>query len=595
MPYCNKLYSRRSLIFFFSILFCFLTDVLMARPVLKPVSFENFYIDDFYWYFKFKAQKDTSLPSVWHRLEKQGTFDDKGQLSGVDDADLYLLLETMSYIYMVEPDSVMKGRMDRIAGMILRKKPSLDNEFRVLDSQAKMPRMYQIAAFYRAAVAYHKAGGKMELAKEAFRHADVLCRKVERKFFPFKKKDYHPYLVLALGDLFMLTDNESYLKASRRILRKMKYMEKTKLQAAYYAAEAWICGLSGDSLRLEKNLQTWEDAVNSSMRLTGSFSADRQLCDNMPVSVLEAIDYMEWSKRLYYTTYDVRCMDLFERSLYNELCAGISYYGDYVSDRLMLPEDGRIRPVPIERAPVTKLLSFLRYVAMVPETFYALTDSAVYIHHYSRNEVKINHGSMNLKLRSISSMPWYGGFYIDVVCDQPQTCSFYFRVPSWVTEDCLYGAGRYQFMPVRHRMGLLVNGSSVRMNIENGFLKVSGTWKNGDRITYNFHAAVLNVYEKKHEGKQETSHIAFQRGPFVYCLEENPYIPLAENYYLRRIEGFATSFILNINDGVQVIDGNLYSKDDEMKKALPFRAIPYFSWNKRGRGKSKIWFRYTEK
>ena len=55
----------------FGILFLPLKGWADNRNVLCPVSFENIYIDDFFWYYQFHAQQQNSLPSIWNRLKVQ--------------------------------------------------------------------------------------------------------------------------------------------------------------------------------------------------------------------------------------------------------------------------------------------------------------------------------------------------------------------------------------------------------------------------------------------------------------------------------------------------------------------------------------------
>lgn len=580
----------------FGILFLPLKGWADNRNVLCPVSFENIYIDDFFWYYQFHAQQQNSLPSIWNRLKVQGFFEGRFQKRDLEDADLYQLLETMSYINFVEPDSLLWERLDTLASLVPHELAVNTNcSWLKYPRKESHPLYYQLAAFYRAALAYTRSGGQRDLLHWALQNAEQLSRYIVENPKKIRKKDLHPNMVLALGDLYVLTNNKLLLQAAEVMLREMSSENWGKEQGYYYAAQAWSSALNGQNGVLKENHNLWKKAVNQTMRITGGFSVH----DTLPVTqidLLETIANMEWCFRLYAATRDPRCMELYERILYNELRGGISFYGGYVPRNLQIDQEGELVRDSITQVPMGQLIPLLRSFAVLPDYYYSMDqDTAIYINQYFRGKVRIKNEKLDLELSTMSSMPWVGGFYIDVLSEEPQTCTFYLRMPAWMTDDCLDGLGRYKFVPIKPHMNFSVNGIEIPIKIENGFLKVSGTWKKDDRILFNFLSSVRKVIPK--EGTEEDSLIvAYQRAPFVFCQEES------DSAFLRQkdaevciADGLAAKFVLELMGGVQTLEGKIYDPEIETFKSEKLLLTPFFTKGQRGSYKTKIWFPYFTK
>lgn len=562
--------------------------------MLQPVSFENLYIDDFYWYFHFRAQRTNTLPAVWQRLLGNGLLEGRYAPGGLEDGDLYQLLETMSYISVVEPDSVQKGRIDSLAALIPESSAG-ELDFSILKKQRKNahPRDYQLAAFYRAAEAYTRAGGQRPLLDWALKNAELLAREVLQEPRKVRDRNLHPSMVLALGDFYQLTHNRSFLDAAQTMLRKIRTRDWGVEQGYLEAADAWLGALTGDHTVLTANSRRWQNAVNRTMRVTGGFSADSLAVPATRYSLCESMADMEWCLRLYEGLQDARCMELYERILYNELRTGISFYGGYVARNLQVDDNGELQRDSVSQAPLEQVIPLMRNLAVLPNFYYSVqNDTAVYVNQYFRGEATIKSDKLNLKLSTMSSMPWTGGFYMDIQTDQPQTCTFYLRMPGWMTDECLDGIGRYRYFPEREQLHLAVNNIPKPVKVENGFLKVSGTWKNNDRIVFNFLSSVKKIVPRENCHSDSTV-LAYQRGPFLFSLElPDSVMQSQQRFQVDSDEGLGVSFALGFLGGVQVLSGNLYEQRTDTLLSHKFQLIPYFSRGQRGSSKVKIWFPY---
>ena len=567
------------------------------NTLLRPVSFENLYIDDFFWYFQFRSQRINILPVVWQRLADKGLFSGKYTARDLEDADLYQLLETMSYIYVVEPDSLQQGRLDSLANLI-PEKISQNTDFSWLSQPRKNrhSQHYQMAAFYRAALAYTRAGGQRPLLHWALENAEKLCGQILAKPERLKKRDLHPNMVLMLGDFYVLTQNMSFLKAASLMLDEMEGEKWGQEQGYYYAAQAWVRGLERDFKSVKENYDYWKNAVHRTMRITGGFSAQPAGLSAKRFGLLETIANMEWCIRLYGVTQDARCMDLYERALYNELRCGISFNGRGIAHNLEVDEEEGMVRDSIEQVPLRQVIPLIRSIAVLPNYYYATqNDTAVYINQYFRGEVTINTQKLNLKLSTMSSMPWEGGFYMDILTEKPQTCTFYLRVPSWGTNECSESMGRYRYLPKNNLLSLSVNGDDRPVIIENGFLKVSGIWKKNDRIVFNFLSTVRKIQPSGNVGS-DTMRIAYQRAPFVFCFETRDSVMQKQyNGAVCLTEGLASKFALGMIGGVQTLEGKIYDENADTLVGRPLLLTPFFSKGQRGSCRTKIWFPYFTK
>lgn len=564
------------------------------RVVLDPVSFENIFIDDFYWYFHFRSQRTNTLPTVWHRLIENGVMKGKYTPGGVEDGDLFQLLETMAYISFLGPDSVQRVRMDSLAALI-PESASRDLNFTVLKKRRKNahPRDYQLAAFYRASLAYTRAGGQRLLLDWALQNAELLSRQVLEAPEKIQEKNLHPNMALALGDLFRLTRNSSFLKAAQIMLQKMQVKNWGMEQGYYEAAEAWIGALAGNQQALEANSQRWQKLVSQNMRITGGFSVDSVTGPCTRFSLWESMADMEWCLRLYEALQDARYMELYERILYNELRSGISFYGGFVSHDLQDSYGEELQRDTISQVPLEQLIPLVRNMAVLPDYYYSTqNDTAIYINQYFRGEVTIRKRNLNLKLSTMSSMPWNGGFYMDILTDKPVTCTFYLRMPGWIMDEYIAGCGPYRYLPQKQHIRLAVNGYNCPIEVENGFLKLSGTWKNNDRIIFNFLSSVRKIVPRD-ICHTDTQCLAYQRGPFLFSLEQPDSLMRGlDSCRVDYEEGMGVSFALGLMGGVQVLTGNLYERQADTLQKYPFQVLPYFSRGQRGSAKVKIWFPY---
>ncbi|WP_339302403.1 hypothetical protein [Paenibacillus sp. FSL R5-0519] len=128
---------------------------------------------------------------------------------------------------------------------------------------------------------------------------------------------------------------------------------------------------------------------------------------------------------------------------------------------------------------------------------------------------------------------------------------------------------------------LKVNGERQDFHIENGYAKIKRSWSDAGKV-------------------------AIQRGPLVYCIEEADNgaplttIALAAEPQLTEYADpdLLGGCVIIEGDGLVTDDSNLwldgmpYRSYINQRKAVGFKAIPYYLWGNRQAGEMRIWLHF---
>jgi hypothetical protein len=144
-----------------------------------------------------------------------------------------------------------------------------------------------------------------------------------------------------------------------------------------------------------------------------------------------------------------------------------------------------------------------------------------------------------------------------------------------------------------------VNGETVPIKLQNGYVELRRTWQPGDVISLNLPMPVRRVVARE-EVEADRRRVALQRGPIVYAAEwPDNTGGRVRNLVLADNEPLHSEFRENLLRGVQVItghatalafnaDGNITRTEQELT------LIPYFAWANRGPGEMAVWLARTE-
>ncbi|WP_433383682.1 glycoside hydrolase family 127 protein [Actinoplanes sp. CA-142083] len=483
--------------------------------------------------------------------------------------------------------------------------------------------MYTAGHLIQAAVAAARAAGSPQLVTVARRFADLLVR----KFGPDGADviDGHPEVETALVELYRLTGHEPYLALAQRFLtlRGHGLLGEGRFGPRYWQDHAPLLDTdeaTGHAVRqvyllagaVDVAVEThsaellaaveriWESALAGKTYLTGGMGSrhkDEGFGDNYELppdrayaETCAAIGSFQLAWRLLLATGKARYADEMERALYNGIAGSTARDGRsfFYSNPLQLRtgHDGSHEDTPSQRLTWYSCACCPPNLARLMASLqaYAATgfENGLQLHLYAAGTVTA--GGFRLGVRT--SYPW--DERIDITVEEagkgPFTLAL--RVPAWCREA-----------------RLTVNGSLVRAGAQEGYLRITRTWKAGDVVTL-----VLAMPPRLVTAHPRVDAVrgsaALTRGPVVYCLE---HADLAA-------DGSFEDWELDASSPLSVAEhelapairaefrrrpdtsGPLYQPLADAtpgSESVTAPAIPYFLWANRAPGPMRVWIPLT--
>jgi len=199
-----------------------------------------------------------------------------------------------------------------------------------------------------------------------------------------------------------------------------------------------------------------------------------------------------------------------------------------------------------------------------------------------------------IKVAQNTNYPWDGAVRISIDPDKSGPLTVNVRIPGWARNEAV-PSDLYHFAePAKAFAVVKVNGKSVPLDLDKGYVALNRTWKKGDVIDLTLPMPVRRVVAKDQVGA-DRGRIALQRGPILYCAEwpDNPEGHV-RNLVLPDSAQLTAEFQPEMLKGVTVVKSkavalSLDAQGGLLKKDQDFVAIPYFSWANRGRGEMLVW------
>ena len=157
-----------------------------------------------------------------------------------------------------------------------------------------------------------------------------------------------------------------------------------------------------------------------------------------------------------------------------------------------------------------------RMVESVQQYAYTVADDAstLYVHLYMGGVVSAKLGGSDVSLEVRAGMPWNGAGAITVTLPSsdegqvPESFALALRLPAW--------AGGESAADSIHAMG--EKDSRITRTIRDGYLYLTGTWRDGDVIDFDFPMPVRMIAANPLV-REDAGKVAFIRGPLAYCAE----------------------------------------------------------------------------
>ena len=614
---------------------------------IQEVPFTQVQFNDPFWSPRIEINRTVSIPSAFHQCEINGRFDNfaiagglmKGEHKGdfsFDDTDPYKIIEGASYSLAVQYDEKLDHYLDSVISIIAAaQEPDgylttcVTNKCYRLSGwwgrsrweKMNSHELYNSGHLYEAAVAHYRATGKRSLLDVAIKNADLVCKTFGLGDDQIHYPSGHPIIEMALAKLYKVTGDQKYLDEARYFVEEtgrfsngrkpseysqdhMPILEQEEIvghavRAGYlYSGVADVAALTNDTAYFNAIQRVWENMSSKKLYITGGIGSRPQgegFGPNYELSnhtgyceTCASISNVYWNHRMFLATGEAKYYDIVERALYNGVMSGVSLSGDrffYDNPLQSLGEHDRAEWFGCACCPG----NVTRFVASVPNYIYATQGADVYVNLYVQGEAEMETALGKVKIAQTTEYPWQGKVAIQVTPETEGQFAVRLRIPSWV-KDAPANNDLYTYINKVGNYTLKVNGSSVTPAEGDGYATIARTWKAGDVIELDLPMEVRRI-QSHDEVEVNRGKLAIERGPIVYCLEGqdqadgkvfNKFIPAGTP-----MEATYEAALLN---GVMVLTGTAKEVDlDGNVKDVPFKAIPYSTWNNRGRDHMVVW------
>jgi DUF1680 family protein len=576
------------------------------------------------------------------------------------DSDSGKWLEAVGYSLMTHPDPELEKLADDLIDRMARaQQPDgyLNTYFTVMEKEYRWRNlrdwheMYNAGHLIEGAVAYRQATGKQKVLDMLSRFADH----IDSLFGPDegKKRGYpgHPELELALVKLYRETNEPRYLKLATYFINERgqephyfdleahdrgedpadfwaqtyhycqahePLREQTKatghaVRACYlYSGLADVALETGDEGLVETARRLWDDLTAHQMYIIGGlgparsnegFTFDYDLPNETAYAeTCAAISLVFFAQRMFHLEQDARYIDVMERALYNGVLSGVSYDGTHFFYANPLAAYPKVNPhdpwSAVKTDPHYRREEWFlcpccppnlaRLVASIGGYFYSVAGDTIYVNLYDSSRSDIDVNGHTVQLEQATNYPWDETVNLTVAVEQPTYFTLALRIPGWCRDARLQ-----------------VNGQDVALNAERGYARISREWVSGDQVTLTLAMPVERMLAHP-KVRQDAGHVALQRGPIVYCLEEVDNGADLANVTLPRTSQLTAQIDPALFGGVSVItgiakryaprvwNGALYQPESTTvidSTEFAFKAIPYYLWANRAPGEMRVWIR----
>lgn len=572
-----------------------------------------------------------------------------------DDTDIYKTIEGASYSLAVYPDPKLSAYIDSLIDIVgkaqepdgyLYTARSIDPAHpqswagpeRWVNEQKSSHELYNSGHLFEAAAAHYMATGKRNFLNIALKNADLLVR----TFGPDKRHvaPGHEIVEMGLVRLYRITGKTDYLnlakffidqrgikkynKKSENVYENGTYFQDDKpviaqdeaeghaVRAMYlYSGMADVAALTGDTAYLKAIDKIWENMVTKKMYVQGSigavgdgerFGANYELPNETAYNeTCAAIGSVFWNQRMFLLHGDSKYIDVLEKTLYNGLISGVGLDGKsffytnamQVSNSLTFPdlERGRSGWFTCSCCPT----NLVRLLPSIPGYIYAEDGNNVYVNLFISGTGSLMVNNKAVKITQQNNYPWDGGLTFNIDPASATEMNIKIRIPGWAQNQAMPSDLYNYETSSAQRIEIKVNGAPVDYQMEKGYAVISKKWKKGDKIALNLPMNVQRVVANANL-KDDTSKIALQRGPIMYCAEWKDNDGKATNIIVPKDAVFETEYEPSLLNGVTVLKTKVKSVNIDVAsqtistETKTMTAIPYYSWANRGEGEMTVWF-----
>ncbi len=614
---------------------------------LRPVPANAVTLSDTFWEPRRKINRTVTLPSQYRHLEETGRLDNfrraSGKKTGIpfqgiyfNDSDVYKWLEAAAWTLATHDDPALAAMVDAVVTEIevAQQADGYLNTYYMLERAEQrwsnlrdMHELYCAGHFLQAAVAHHRATGDDRLLNVACRLADCICA----VFGPEEagkraQSDGHEEIEMALVELYRVTGDAKYLRQAQFFIdvrgrgaisgssyhqdhkpfRELDEMIGHAVRMVYLdCGAADVCLETGEAALKAAMDRQWDNMIRRRIYVTGglgaryegeAFGKDYELPNERAYTeTCAAIGSVMWNHRMLAIASEARYADLIEHTLYNAVLPGLSLDGQAYFYQNPLRDDGKHRRQPWFGCACCPP-NVARLLASLPGYFYSVDDRGIYAHLYAEGTAQITlPEGRTVGLTQHTRYPWEGDVRLTV--EGEGVFSLFLRIPAWCGEGSAAAA-------------LEVAGEPSGVTLTPGtYAEVRRAWTPGDTIHLRLPMPVRRI-ECHPCVAENAGHVALQRGPIVYCVEQADNLGVdVHDLALPADAELRPEWRADLLGGVVTLrgtaqtappdtawEGRLYRTVGAPAFSTPgnsvsLTAIPYYAWANRESGPMQVWIR----
>ncbi|MGZ9809465.1 glycoside hydrolase family 127 protein [Pseudoroseicyclus sp. H15] len=361
-----------------------------------------------------------------------------------------------------------------------------------------------------------------------------------------------------------------------------------------YTAMADLAAEHGDDSLKAACEALWKDVTEKRMYVTGGFGpSDRNEGftkdydlpnDTAYAETCASVAMVFWAARMLNLDLDGHYADMLELALYNNALAGLSLDGEHYFYDNKLESDGSHHRWAWHRCPCCTM-NVSRLVASVAGYFYGLAEREIAIHLYGGATTTLPVAGGEVTLRETSNYPWDGKVQIEVEQEGAGEFTLSLRIPFW----CQGASAR-------------LNGASVEMKTERGYLKITRSWAAGDKVELDLPMMPERLYAHP-DVRADAGRVALRRGPLVYCCEQHDNAEPVNRLSLPRETPLTARHEKRLLGGITLLEASgeaeqakgwesaLYRTTPPERLPTVLAAVPYYAWCNRGPNAMQLWLR----
>lgn len=375
------------------------------------------------------------------------------------------------------------------------------------------------------------------------------------------------YITLAKFLLDCRKDGSEYDQSHLPVQQQYEAVGHAVRAVYSYSAMADIAAETGDIDYQSAVISLWDNMINKKYYVTGGvgsgdtsegFGENHSLRNNAYCESCSSCGLIFFQHKLNLAYHDAKFADLYEETMYNALLGSLDYEGKnfYYTNPLSsyrIRDNWHVCPCCVGNIPRTLL--------MIPTWTYVKGDKGIYVNLFIGSTIGVKQVvGTDVEMIQKTDYPWNGKVTITVNPAESKEFTVWVRVPDRKTSDL------YTSTPeVNSMTSLSVNGESIPMEKEKGYIPITREWKQGDIITFELPLEVQQITADERI-EVDRGKVAFRYGPLIYNVEKIDQsdidLPISN-------EPLSTEWRNDMFGGIMTIKGRWSDGSDLL-------AIPYF-------------------